>query len=50
MESKLPLNDEELMRRIGRDIADGYDEELELELEDRHPLPGLPAALDDVGE
>src|ERR1700750_3231194 len=50
MESKLPLDDEELMRRIGRDIADGYDEELELELEDRHPLPGLPAGVDDADE
>jgi polyphosphate kinase 2 len=50
MESKLPLDDEELMRRIGRDIADGYDEELELELEDRHPLPGLPVGADDAGE
>jgi polyphosphate kinase 2 len=27
------------VRRISRDLADGYDEELELELEDRHPLP-----------
>jgi len=36
------LDSEELIRRVSRDIADGYDEEMELEIEDRHPLPGLP--------
>ena len=36
----MPLEHDELMRRISRDIADGYDEELEMEIEDRHPLPG----------
>jgi polyphosphate kinase 2 len=45
-----PLDDEDLISRIGRDIADGYDEELELEMEDRHPLPGLPKGLDDAAE
>jgi polyphosphate kinase len=45
-----PLDDEELIRRIGRDLADGYDEELELEMEDRHPLPGLPQGADAEGE
>ena len=30
---------EELIRRISRDLVDGYDEELEMELEDHHPLP-----------
>jgi hypothetical protein len=34
-----PLDREELIRRITRDIADSYDEELEMEIEDRHPLP-----------
>ena len=34
-----PLDPEELIRRITRDLADGYDEELEMEIEDRHPLP-----------
>ena len=34
---------EELMRRISRDLADGYDEELEMEIEDRHPLAGDPS-------
>jgi polyphosphate kinase 2 len=38
------LDSEELIRRIGRDLADSYDEELELEIEDRHPHPdGTPA-------
>src|ERR1700727_1913159 len=34
-----PLDPEELIRRITRDLADSYDEELEMEIEDRHPLP-----------
>jgi polyphosphate kinase len=33
-----PIDHDELVRRISRDLADGYDEELELEIEDRHPL------------
>jgi polyphosphate kinase 2 len=37
------LDSEELIRRVGRDVADNYDEEIELEIEDRHPLPGMPA-------
>ena len=44
------LDEDERIRRIGRDIADSYDEELELEMEDRHPLPGLPEAADDERE
>src|SRR6202789_517979 len=39
------LDSEELIRRISRDLADSYDEELELETEDRHPLPGMPAGV-----
>jgi polyphosphate kinase 2 len=38
-----PLDTEEMVRRISRDLADSYDEELEMEIEDRHPLPGLDA-------
>jgi polyphosphate kinase len=34
-ESTPPLDHEELMRRLSRDLIDGYDEELELEIEDR---------------
>jgi len=30
-----PVDHEELMRRLSRDLIDGYDEELELEIEDR---------------
>jgi polyphosphate kinase 2 len=33
------LNHDEVIRRIGLDLADAYDEELEMEIEDRHPLP-----------
>jgi polyphosphate kinase 2 len=42
------LDQEEIIRRIGRDLADGYDEELEMEIEDHHPLPhvGLVARDD----
>jgi polyphosphate kinase 2 (PPK2 family) len=36
-----PLDHDELVRRISLDVADGYDEELEMEIEDRHPLPGV---------
>jgi len=41
-----PLDHEELIRRITRDLADSYDEELEMEIEDRHPLPGTPSGAD----
>jgi polyphosphate kinase 2 len=39
--------DDELVRRIHRDLADHYDEELELELEDRsfEELQGVPAHM-----
>jgi polyphosphate kinase 2 len=41
------VNHEEVIRRIGLDLADAYDEELEMEIEDRHPLPdGKPAESD----
>ena len=41
----MTLNDDELLRRIHSDLEDGYDEELELELEDRN-VDALAAALD----
>ncbi len=44
------LDHEELVRRISRDLADSYDEELEMEIEDRHPLPGLPKSDDGDAE
>ena len=34
------LDNEALIRRISRDLADGYDEELEMEIEDRPQVPG----------
>ena len=37
----MTLNEQEMVRRIHRDLADSYDEELELELDDR-PLDPLP--------
>ena len=45
-----PLDHDELMRRISRDLADGYDEELEMEIEDRHPLPGSSTPGDTEAE
>ena len=38
MSSMPSIDTEELIRRISRDLADSYDEELEMEIEDRHPL------------
>ena len=46
----LPLDQEELFRRISRDLADGFDEELEMELEDRQPVPELPRIFDEAAE
>jgi polyphosphate kinase len=37
-----PLDHAEIIRRISQDLADSYDEELEMEIEDHHPLPGVP--------
>ena len=45
-----PLDHEEIIRRIGRDLADSYDEELEMEIEDHHPLPGVPTGTDGDAE
>jgi polyphosphate kinase 2 len=36
------LDHEAIIRRISLDIADGYDEELEMEIEDHHPLSAGP--------
>jgi polyphosphate kinase 2 len=38
------------MRRISRDLADAYDEELEMEIEDHPRLPGEPAVFDDASK
>ncbi|MBC8024652.1 MAG: polyphosphate kinase 2 [Steroidobacteraceae bacterium] len=37
-----PLDHEQLIARIRRDMLDSWDEELEMDVEDYHPLPGLP--------
>ncbi len=50
MTSQLSLDPEELIRRISKDIADGYDEELEMEIEDRHPLPGVASGKESDSE
>jgi hypothetical protein len=36
------LDHEDLIRRIRRDMVDSWDEELEMDIEDYHPLPDLP--------
>jgi polyphosphate kinase len=45
------LDHQEIIRRIALDVADSYDEELELEIEDRHPLgkgvPGVDGSADE---
>ena len=41
MSDSMPLDPNELIQRISRDLADSYDEELEMEIEDHHPLPGV---------
>jgi polyphosphate kinase 2 len=37
------FDENELYRRVSRDLADGYDEEFEMEMEDRQTLPGTPS-------
>ena len=49
MSKSQQLDHDELIQRISRDLADSYDEELEMEIEDRHPLPDAPAR-DDAAE
>jgi hypothetical protein len=44
------LDHDEIIRHISRDLADGYDEELEMEIEDRHPLPGVAPGADGEAE
>jgi polyphosphate kinase len=42
------MDEDELIRRLAADLEDSYDEELEMEIEDRHPLPdGLPVPAGD---
>jgi polyphosphate kinase 2 len=44
------IDSEELVRRISRDLADSYDEELEMEIEDRHPLGGNGSSAESVAD
>jgi polyphosphate kinase 2 len=39
-----PIDHEEIIRRIRRDLQDGYDEELEMEIEDRDSVPGATSS------
>src|SRR5271168_2427053 len=50
MSDSPPFQIDELISGIRRDLADGYDEELEMEIEDRHPLPGMPSSADPTAE
>jgi polyphosphate kinase len=50
MSDSPPFQIDELISGIRRDLADGYDEELEMEIEDRHPLPGMPLSADPAAE
>jgi polyphosphate kinase 2 len=38
----ISLDHEQLIQRIRRDMLDSWDEELEMDVEDYHPLPDLP--------
>ena len=50
MRKQPPLDHDEVILRISRDLADSYDEELEMEIEDHHPLPGVATSRDSEGE
>jgi polyphosphate kinase 2 len=47
MSDSSSIDHEEFLRRLSRDLIDGYDEELELEVEDRDPTKGAGALTDD---
>jgi polyphosphate kinase len=42
-----PLDHEELLRQLSRDLMDGYDEELELEIEDRDATKAVSTLTDE---
>jgi polyphosphate kinase 2 len=50
MTSMPSLDGEELVRRISRDLADSYDEELEMEIEDHQPLGDWSSHADSSAE
>jgi len=41
-----PIDHEEIIRRIRRDLQDGYDEELEMEIEDHDSVPGAASGAE----
>ena len=50
MNPQTPLDAQALMQRIANDLIDSYDEELELEIEDRHvDAVGAPVEVDKAG-
>lgn len=44
------MNEEEMLRRIRLDLEDGYDEELEMEIDDRSIRSGEPSAGDESAD
>jgi len=42
MSAQPPLDHDQLIQRIRRDLLDSWDEEIEMDVEDYHPLPELP--------
>ncbi len=50
MPKRPPVDHDEVILRISRDLADSYDEELEMEIEDQHPLPGVATVADSQAE
>ena len=44
MSAQPPLDNEQLIQRIRRDLVDSWDEEIEMDVEDYHPLPGCRMA------
>jgi polyphosphate kinase len=42
MSAHPPLDHDQLIQRIRRDLLDSWDEEIEMDVEDYHPLPELP--------
>jgi len=44
------MNEQEMLRRIRLDLEDGYDEELEMEIDDRSMRPGEPSAENDTAD
>ena len=50
MTSNPSIDGEELLRRISRELADSYDEELEMEIEDRHGVGDISSKADTDAE